>query len=160
MNSDKLKPINFLEEQDLPIGHFQRFENKLDKEFHSRKNIPKLSILIAAASILIFITIGTLIINNFRARHSSKLLLAKYSPDLAETEKYYKNTLNNKIKTIREHDNIDLELNSEIKEFQESVKTLSSDLKINPGDERLVNAYLGLYQTQIELLDTIIEQYN
>jgi hypothetical protein len=160
MNSDKLNHISFHEDEELPIGHMQRFEKKLDYELHKKKFQLNINNLAVAATIAILFAAGVLLLQNFKTKQSSKLLLATYSPDLAETEKYYRNTLNNRIKTIQERENIDMEINTEIKEFQESLKNLKGDMKINPGDERLVNAYLGLYQTQIELLDNIIEQYN
>jgi hypothetical protein len=160
MNSDKFNPINFIEDEDMPSGHLKRFERKLDHEFNKKDLLFNFKTLIAAASIIALFTLGILTASNFKKQSSGQLMLAKYSPDLAETEKYYRNTLNTKIKTIRNTNKIDTDLNLEIKEFQESLKSLSGDMIINPGDERLINAYLGLYQSQIDLLDNIIEQYN
>lgn len=160
MSSDKLDHINFLIDEDPPSGHLQRFEKKLDAELHNSRFIFEIRYVAIAVSIIILISAGFLLVNNLQIKQSSKLLLANYSPDLAETEKYYNTVMNKKIKALNDTYRMNINLSFEIKEFNESLKTISRDMKINPGDERLEAAFFGLYQTQIDVLDIIIEQYN
>lgn len=160
MNSDKLDNINFLADEEPPLGHLQRFEEKLDYELHSKKVRLRIRLISVAAAVIVLIATGTFIVSKLKMQNTEPLLLVNYSPDLAETEKYYYSILNSKLETISEKQNIDKELKSDIKEFEESLKNISYDMKINPGDERLVDAFFGLYQTQIEALDNIIEHYN
>jgi hypothetical protein len=160
MNTDKPDKINFLADEDLPIGHLQRFEKKLELELHTNSFIYKYRFIAVAASIIIILTSGLLFLNHFESKKTPYLLLANYSPDLAETEIFYSNILNTRIRTIHTRKETQIELSDEIKEFHESLKAISSDMKINPGDERLVDAFFNAYQTQIDLLDNIIEQTN
>jgi hypothetical protein len=160
MRSDKLNNINFLIDEDPPSGHLQRFKKKLESELHQSRFVFEIRYFVVAVSIIILISSGILSINNYQNKKPLKLLLANCSPDLAETEKYYNNVLKNKMKTISDKKKKDFELTFEIKEFNETLRTISSDMEINPGDERLVDAFFALYQTQIDVLDNIIEQYN
>jgi hypothetical protein len=160
MSSDKYNNISFLVDEDPPSGHLQRFEKKLDRELHRSAFIFEFRYIAVAVSIIILITSGILLIYNNQNNRPSKLLLAGYSPDLAEAEKYYNNILRNKLKTINAQDRMDSELSFEIKELNQALKTIYSDMKINPGDERLIDAFFGAYQTHIDVLDVIIEQYN
>jgi len=158
MSLNKQNNINFIIDEDLPIGHLQRFKKKLDADMHHSNTLYKFRGLAAAIAILLVVSLTIIYTFNYSYHHSTKLLLANYSTDIAETEKYYNSVLQNKVLKIRHTNKMNSDLNFDLKEFNETLKNISRDIDVNPHDERLIAALFKVYQSQLDALDYIIEQ--
>jgi hypothetical protein len=160
MSLDKLNNINYILDEDLPIGHLHRFRNKLDNELHKSRKLFDFRGLSIAVAIILIASFTIFYSFNYRNQQHIKLLLANYSPDIVETEKYYNSVLNNRIETLSHKKKMNSDISFELKELNETLKNISTDMKVNPHDERLIAALFGVYQAQLDALENIIEQIN
>ena len=46
----------------------------------------------------------------------------------------------------------------DMKDIDQTVKSIQREMNRNPGDERVVNAAIITYQTKLDLLNTILQQ--
>jgi hypothetical protein len=145
--------------EELPNGHLDRFENRLDSLHKKSVNFGfKKYIAVAASVVLLIASINILTIGFNRLNQSSNYLLVNASPEIQEAERFYKNEINAKIKIITHQKNTDNSLLSDIKEMNDYLQNIQEDIEQNPTDSRVIYTVLNSYITQIELLDEIIEQ--
>ena len=135
-------------------GHRARFEDKLEKAFSKQRNIKIYRQLFAyAATIVVLVSVlSVLYFNNT----DSNLLLASENEEYLESELYFQKQLTDLLHLI---DNIDADNKdylTDIKEFNNSLEKLKSDLKEAPGDQRVVDAVLTTYMLKIEALDNLM----
>ena len=162
---DNLKHIfeNFENQFDIEeprIGHFNRFEEKLNptksqhrfsKNFFSR-------IAIAASIILL---VGIWIGSNFNSTNGMEL--AQVSTEMEETQSYFVSTIEKELQTIEIERNSDTEqlINDaldQLNKLETQYQTLTLELKESAEDKRIIYAMISNFQQRIELLQSLMQQ--
>jgi septal ring factor EnvC (AmiA/AmiB activator) len=152
----KIQTMNVPSE--LPEGHYNRFESKLQKQLDNENMVrwPIYSIAIAASIVLLI----CLSIVKFSTKESKpELILAKENSEVVETEQYFQAEISQRItliKSLEAKSNKRKKFESDIKELDESLNSLRNDLQEAPGDQRVVDAILNTYILKIETLDNIV----
>lgn len=138
------------------IGHFERFEKRLEKT--TIKYNPKTwKWLVVAASI-------TLIFGLWIGQHqnSEGLQLADISPEMEETQSYFSSVIKTEI------ENINIQKSSENKQLiddtfirlenlEKQYQQLTFELKESGEDRRVVFAMITNFQQRIEILQDLLE---
>jgi hypothetical protein len=145
-------------------GHFERFNWKLERRFHSQVTRSIVPYLLKAAVVTILITLSSLWTwDHFIRSDRGRMTLGQVSPQYKEVENYYVHQVN-----IMESEltNIDLKNNpeqkqvllNEMKSMDSVYVQLQKELKVNPDDERIINAMIEHYQTKLEVMTYIVNQ--
>jgi hypothetical protein len=146
-------------------GHLERFNWKLEKRLHS--HAAKRSIapyLLKAAVVTLLVTMSSLWTwDHFIRPGSKRMTLGQVSPQYKEVENYYVHQVNYMESELL---NVDLKNNpeqkkmlvSEIKSMDSVYVQLQKELKVNPNDERIINAMIEHYQTKLEVMTYIVNQ--
>lgn len=159
------KNRNLFEEQEPMEGHLERFNWKLEKRLHSQAT--KRSIvpyLLRAAVVTVLVTLSSLWTwDHFIRTDKDRMALGDVSPQYKEVENYYVHQVN-----LMENEFLssNLETNPEQKEMlQKEMKSMDSvyvqlqkELKLNPNDERIINAMIEHYQTKLDVMTYIVNQ--
>ena len=155
---------DFFEEAEPSIGHFERFNRKLEIRF--QVSAPKRSIvpyLLKAAVVTLLVTLSSLWTwDHFIRPDSARMTLGDVSPELREVENYYIHQVSMVEDEIVNIDMGNAEqktmLLSEMKSMDSVYVSLQKELKTNPGDERIINAMIEHYQTKLEIMTYIVNQ--
>jgi hypothetical protein len=150
------KNIGAFFKEDIPDGHIERFEQKLNREFPVLDNIRSFKILMLAASIIFFITTFTILLINMRYSLPGKQILTLATPEMYEAEQFYLNAISEKINILNKKKKISIELSGDLKEIDKTIKSISKEMTQNPGDQRLISAVINVYQSKLDLLDDVI----
>jgi hypothetical protein len=155
---------DLFEDSEPMDGHLERFNWKLEKRLHSSTN--KRSIvpyLLRAAVVTLLITLSSLWTWDHFIRKDRGMTLGQVSPQYKEVESYYVHQVN-----LMESElvNIDLKNNleqkkvlmNEMKSMDSVYVQLQKELKVNPNDERIINAMIEHYQTKLEVMTYIVNQ--
>jgi hypothetical protein len=146
-------------------GHFERFNRKL--EIMRGTRVTRRSIvpyLLRAAVITLLITLSSLWTwDHFIRSDRNRMTLGDISPEYKEVENYYVHQVNLMESEIV---NLDLKNNPEQKEMlfkemrsMDSVYVqLQKELKVNPDDERIINAMIEHYQTKVDVMTYILKE--
>jgi hypothetical protein len=146
-------------------GHLERFSWKLEKRLHS--NATKRSIvpyLLKAAVVTLLVTISSIWTwEHFIRQDSSRMTLGQVSPQYKEVENYYVHQVNlmeSEINTVNLSNNPEQKqvLMNEMKSMDSVYVQLQKELKVNPNDERIINAMIQHYQTKVEVMTYIVNQ--
>jgi hypothetical protein len=156
---------DFFEEEEPTKGHFERFQMKLEKRFHTgsvkRSIVPY---LLKAAVVTLLVTLSSLWTwDHFIRPDRGRMALGDVSPQYKEVENYYIHQVKLQESEIT---TIDISRNPEQKEIlkkeMESMDSvyvqLQKELKANPNDERIINAMIEHYQTKLEVMSFIVNQ--
>ena len=166
-NIDELVRNNkeFFDGDDPIDGHFERFNWKLEKRLHS--NAGKRSIvpyLLRAAVVTLLVTLSSLWTwDHFIRADSKRMTLGQVSPQYKEVENYYVHQVNymeSELMNIDFKDNPEQKkmLANEMKSMDSVYVLLQKELKVNPNDERIINAMIEHYQTKLEVMTYIVNQ--
>jgi hypothetical protein len=159
------KNKGLFEDKEPMDGHFERFNWKLEKRFHS--NATKRSIvpyLLKAAVVTLLVTLSSLWTwDNFIRADKGKMALGDVSPQYKEVENYYVHQVNfmeNELQTVDFGNNAEQKvmLQKEMKSMDSVYVQLQKELKANPNDERIINAMIEHYQTKLEVLTYLVNQ--
>lgn len=138
------------------IGHFERFEKRLEKP--TVKYNPKTwKWLVVAASItLIF---GFWIGQN---QNNDRLQLADISPKMEETQNYFSSVIKTEIENIntrKSSDNRQLidDTFIRLESLERQYTKLTLELKESGEDKRVVFAMISNFQQRIEILQNLLE---
>lgn len=145
-------------------GHFERFEQKLNRQ-HKRNQRFTVSFVLKAAAVALLVTLSGLwvyeqvipqkVMNNGIALH-------QISPEYNEVEMYYSTLVNQKFNEINSlkfsDDKQKVILLNELNQMDSIYENLKKDLKINPTDERVINAMIQHYQLKVEVMNQILNQ--
>lgn len=142
------------------MGHFDRFEQKLNKpKNNSRRKIYKLIVgLSVAASIILFVGIW------IGAQYTNKgMELAGISTEMEETQSYFVNTINKELETIENERNSTNEkvINDgldQLKKLETQYTALTLELKESNEDKRIIYAMISNFQQRIDVLQSILIQ--
>lgn len=147
--------------QEPEAGHFERFREKLDTAKTGQgkgRIISFLPWLLAAASVLLLITISLTAINSKKGSE-----LADISPEMKETQGFFESTIIKemagiqKIKTPENAKIIDDGL-QQMKKLEVNYEILKQELKQSGQDKRVIYAMISNFQQRIEILQTIMLQ--
>ena len=143
------------------MGHFRRFEKRLDKRASEKPkwNPSTWKWIAVAASIALVFSIG---FGNFKAEPNG-LELAAVSPEMEETQSFFVSTIQNELKQI------DLKRNEENKQviddglvqldkLEENYQELKLELKTSNKDSRIIYAMIANFQQRIEVLQFLLQQ--
>jgi hypothetical protein len=166
-NIDELirKNKDYFDGSEPSEGHLERFSRKLESKFQvKRRTISIVPYLLRAAAVVLLVTLSSLWTwDHFIRPGSQRMALGDVSPQYKEVENYYVHQVSMMEGEII---NIDLENNPEQKEmFLQEIKSMDStyvqlqkELKVNPNDERIINAMIEHYQTKIDVMNYILSQ--
>lgn len=142
------------------IGHFNRFEAKLNKGTNSkRKKILKMIASISvAASILLLVGVW------LGSNYSNKgMELAGISTEMEETQNYFINTIHKELKSIEKERNddtnkiIDDGLH-QLTKLEKQYVALTLELKESTEDKRIIYAMISNFQQRIDVLQSLLIQ--
>ncbi len=140
------------------IGHFKRFEEKLNKG--TKPNILfKLWPLIAIAASIILI-FGIWVGASFS---KSGMELASISSEMGETQNFFVATIEKELATIEKERNPDTEQLisdglQQLNKLEEEYQALTLELKENTTDKRIIYAMISNFQQRIEVLQNLLIQ--
>lgn len=150
-------------DEDPPRGHEERFRRKLSAA--GRRSLPRrmMPYLRIAGVVLLFIISTMWVLEHTgvlsRRNTENKRAFNEYQ----ETEYYYTTRINTRLSSI-EHmhflgDSIQKKiLYREFSNMDSLYLDLQKELKMNPGDERLLRAMTEYYEIKLDVLNNIISQ--
>lgn len=154
---------DFFEDMEPSGGHMERFRMKLQKRFGGTPKKSIVPYLLRAAVVTLLITLSSLWTwEHFLRRDSNRMTLGEVSPQYREMENYYVSQVSlmqNEISTIDPGTPSQKKmLTTEMKSMDSAYIQLQKDLKLNPNDERIINAMIEHYQTKVEVMTFILNQ--
>lgn len=153
------KNLDLFYKDEMPEDHLNRFIRKLNVSNKHKARPKTIRFLSIAASVALLITSVYVVKTRIGANEKSCYLLASVSPELRETEFYYRSQIKEKTKILSALHKIDpATLSSDLKEMDAAFKGIHDDFSENPGDERIVSAVISTYQVKLEFLDNLIDQ--
>ena len=140
------------------IGHFNRFEAKLNKTVTPKKNYKLFSYVAVAASIVLLF--GVWLGSSFS---NSGMELATVSPEMEETQSYFISIIKNELTTIENERNNDTEqlINDallQINKLENQYSKLTLELKESTEDKRIIYAMISNFQQRIDILQNLLFQ--
>ncbi|MDJ0645183.1 MAG: hypothetical protein QNJ57_04285 [Flavobacteriaceae bacterium] len=144
------------------IGHFNRFEAKLNRQQDQSKTIrwnPKSwKWLAVAASVTLLLT---LFINT--PTQEAGMQLAEVSPEMEETQSFFISTIQNELESInaqRTDENKEIIDNAlaHLNILEEEYNQLTIELEHSEQDKRIIYAMVSNFQQRIEVLQTLLQQ--
>jgi hypothetical protein len=159
------KNKDFFDGEEPSEGHFERFNRKLEIIFGS--TVTKRSIvpyLLKAAVVTLLVTLSSLWTwDHFIRPERNRMALGDVSAEYREVENYYVHQVN-----LMESEIVDIDLKNnpdqkeilfkEMKSMDSVYVQLQKELKLNPDDERIVNAMIEHYQTKVEVMKYILNE--
>ncbi|MEN8119361.1 MAG: hypothetical protein ABFS35_03400 [Bacteroidota bacterium] len=151
---------------ELSEGHFERFQQKLNKQ--NKNTISRTYWFSIAAGFVFLIMLSIFIrfhyLQTEKAIIENKIVsLSDISPKYEEVENFYKAGLDEKIDEFQKLDcKIDFEqkkmVDLELKQLDVVYVSLQKELKVNGNDKRIINAMINNYQNKIQFLELVIDQ--
>ena len=142
------------------IGHFNRFENKLNQPKNKpvKNNFNLYAIIAVAASVLLLF--GVWIGASFSKQGME---LAKVSTEMEETQSYFTTSIKKELSLIENERNSTTEqlINDalkQIKKLEQQYKLLTIELKESSEDKRIIYAMISNFQQRIEVLQNVLAQ--
>ena len=142
---------------DVPrLGHFNRFEERLNPQKRKAKFSTKWMGVAASIILIVGVWIGTNL-------QQQPLLLADVSPEMQETELFFVTTIKQELKEIEKFRNPATERVIEdalyqLENLDDEYKKLVIDLNKSFNDKRIVFAMIKNYQNRIEILQNVLLQ--
>ena len=140
------------------IGHFNRFEAKLNNYSTTKKSYRLFSYVAVAASVVLLFGVW------LGASFSNKgMELAGISPEMEETQSYFVSVIKNELTTIENERNSSTEqlINDallQINKLEIQYNTLTLELKESAEDKRIIYAMISNFQQRIEVLQSLLIQ--
>lgn len=157
---DKLR--EFVLENDFDIhepqlGHEDRFLRKLNRKEETKKSNFSWKWLSIAASVILLI--GFYLGSTFNDSPPNNML----SSEMAETELFFINTINQELKEIEGHRNIENESIIEdaleqIEELEDQFKNFSDELKNIGNEKQIIQGMISNYQQRLQILEKLLFQ--
>ena len=155
----------FFDGEEPSEGHFDRFNRKLD--MMHRVSITRRSIvpyLLKAAVVTLLVTLSSLWTwDHFIRSDRNRMALGDVSAEYQEVENYYVHQVNLMQSEITDLDLTDDKEHSdllykEIESMDSVYVQLQKELKLNPNDERIINAMIEHYQTKVDVMTYILNE--
>ena len=142
------------------IGHFNRFEAKLNQSKKPTNLFKLLSYAAVAASVVLLfgVWLGTSLSN-------TGMELASISSEMEETQSYFLTTIQHELSTIESERNSDTEqlINdalNQMETLETQYATLTLELKESTEDKRIIYAMISNFQQRIDILQNLLLQIN
>ncbi len=152
-------------EEEPMLGHFDRFESRLDQMHTKKRGIGWKSYLQIAASILLVVLAANQARIYFSPEEKVSISLSQIAPEYSEVEFYFTSSIQNNMKEWDKlfidgyiSENEQVMMTAEIEEFDKMYIELQTELEANPDDERVINAMLEYYQAKLSVITLIIEK--
>lgn len=146
-------------EVSLPPGHKERFIAKLDAGMHKgQAKILRFQAMTLAASIALVVTLSIVFMLRMNQFNQQKALLVNVSSEMYETELFYQQSIETGLNSLAVKINDSENLLADLNEMDESLKKVNQDLIKNPGDERIIEAILIIYQTKLDLITDVLNR--
>lgn len=145
-----------------PEGHFERFEERLEK-LHRRNKMRFITRISSIAAIgLLLITSSIFIYDRYFDRNPVMLNLGDVNPQMQKVEFYYTSQIDQLsagLDSLSENsqENIKKMMSNELAEMDSVHRELQQKLGSNPGDERVVNAMITYYQTKLGMMKSFLQ---
>lgn len=156
---DKFKELQGQFDVEMPnLGHFERFQAKLNIEQKPKSNYWKP--LAIAASFLLLLSFS---LTYLSAKNS--LELKEVSPKMAETQAYFTSVIRQTLKEIGKVESPDNKKiiddgMSQLKNLETDYQHLMVQLEESDEDSRIIFAMIDNYQKRIAILKSILIQIN
>ncbi len=123
-----------------------------------RKLFPWKAFSIAAGLLVLLGLVGTWSYNQGMQQGTINSM-AEISSELGEIEKHYQSEIKNKMAQLASFNKED-EVKSDIKEMEEFLNELKTDLKDTPKNERevVIQAMIANYQSRVDLLERVLDR--
>lgn len=158
---DKILTMHRAELEEEPIdGHLDRFRERLTKSELKQKYRFTGFFKVAAVLVIILLS-ANLVVTLRNVKEVAKLTVAG-NKELSEASFYYTNSINSGIRDL-EHlasEGIGtpqeiVQIKQELSEMDSMFYNLQQEYKVNPNDERIINAMIEYYQTKLDIVNTI-----
>jgi len=145
-------------------GHFERFSVKLElrtKTGNSQRRIS--TYLLRAAGVAALVILSSLWVWDNIKQNSKMMTLSEVSPEYMEVETYFiqqVNLLEDEIKGSILSDDPEQKdiLMKELQNMDTVYIALQKELKVNPNEEKIINAMIEHYQKKLEVMTIIVTQ--
>jgi len=159
-----LDNLDYLNNQEPREGHFERFEEKLNRQRKGRKTL-RIAWQVAAAAVFLFLAVNQVVIYLTPAQQDEMITLGSVSPEYQEVEFYYTSSIKDGLTRWEQFEKAGLlthedqkMMDRELQEFEKVLDELQQELKSNPNDERIINAMLVYYQNKLNVIELIINK--
>ncbi len=160
---DKLEKIfkeleNQFDVEEPNIGHFSRFEAKLNKGKKSNFLFKLWPLIAVAASV--FLIFGVWLGTSFSTKGME---LAKVSSEMGETQNFFVSTIEKELAMIEKERNPNTEklINDglqQLNKLEKEYMALTLVLKESTEDKRIIYAMIANFQQRIEVLQSLLTQ--
>ncbi|WP_299527685.1 hypothetical protein [uncultured Lutibacter sp.] len=140
------------------IGHFNRFEAKLNNNSTRKKNYRLFSYVAVAASVVLLfgVWLGASFSNN-------GMELAGISPEMEETQSYFVSVIKTELSTIENERNSTTEqlINDTLEQLnilENQYTALTLELKESTEDKRIIYAMISNFQQRVTILQSLLNQ--
>ncbi len=144
--------------EDPTIGHFNRFEAKLNNTSAPKKSYRLFSFIAVAASVVLLFGIW------LGSSFSNKgMELAGISSEMEETQSYFVSVIKTELATIENERNSTTEnlINDtldQLNKLEIEYITLTLELKESAEDKRIIYAMISNFQQRITILQSLLDQ--
>lgn len=159
-----LDNLDCLNDQEPKEGHFERFEEKLSRQRKGRKTL-RIAWRVAAAAVFLLLAVNQAVIFLAPSQEDEGMTLGSVSSEYEEVEFYYTSSIEQGLTRWEQFEKAGLlteedqkMMNHELQEFEKVLKELQQELKVNPNDERVINAMLVYYQNKLNVINLIINK--
>jgi hypothetical protein len=151
----------FLNTEEPPEGHFERFEQKLSLQHRRRSFMHKAYTLARIAAIVIIVVISAVWIkyNQSGEKENKSVNMAK-TQELKEAEQFYARLLELSYENIKKINFPDesqkLKILKDVSQKDESYTRIKEDLQSDPTNEMAQQAMINYYETRVEAVNQIV----
>ncbi len=154
------KERDSFDEEQMPLGHENRFLMKLEKRIHDNENRVRFW-RVAAAIIVLLIAGGSLLLPRFNSPvdvQYGSMALSDVSSDMANIELYYTSQLEEKYAGLQELSETDVEVKSLFKELaslNDEYENLERELYRSGTDDRVILAMIENFRLRLKIVEEL-----
>ncbi|MBT3748663.1 MAG: hypothetical protein HN936_02880 [Bacteroidetes bacterium] len=150
-------------EQEPSEGHFNRFEKHLIQQNRKTKTISLAKRISRVAAIGLLAIMSSMWAYNEFLAPAELISLGDVNQEYQEVEFYFTSQINSKYQELQDNEllnDVDYQntLSDEMTQMDSIYTHLQKELGSNPGDERIINAMIKLYQTKLQVITNILIQ--
>jgi hypothetical protein len=148
------------DEEQMPLGHENRFAMKLEKRKHDNENRQGFW-RVAAAIIVLLVAGGSLLLPRFNSPvdvQYGSMALSDVSSDMADIELYYTSQLEEKYAELQELSETDIEVKilfQELASLNEEYEYLERELYRSGTDDRVVLAMIENFRLRLKIVEEL-----
>ncbi|AWA30684.1 hypothetical protein HYN48_11635 [Flavobacterium magnum] len=144
--------------EEPPMGHHQRFLDRLDGNLKSKKRFPYRMVMAVAASIVIFLGLWM----NFQPVSNEKPM-AKLSAENRETQEYFSNVIRMELASLRKESSPEAkpildDAFRQLESLDHDYNKLMKELSEKGESKQIIHAMITNLQTRISFLERVETQ--